>query len=90
MQVTRVNNPETVWIYIILTVRVVMIIREEKTSDQLIERKQEEKMKGMKETAANVAASATAGMEKTKATVQEKVYHFDSSFPFYFFQLFVC
>lgn len=30
-------------------------------------------MKGMKETAANVAASATAGMEKTKATVQEKV-----------------
>jgi hypothetical protein len=67
-----------------------MIIREKKTSDQLIERQQEEKMKGMKETAANVAASATAGMEKTKATVQEKVYQFDSSFTFYFFQLFVC
>ncbi|XP_011033219.1 PREDICTED: 18 kDa seed maturation protein [Populus euphratica] len=30
-------------------------------------------MQGMKETAANVAASAKAGMEKTKASVQEKV-----------------
>lgn len=27
----------------------------------------------MKETAVNVAASAKSGMEKTKATVQEKV-----------------
>ena len=42
-------------------------------------------MQGMKEAAANVAASATAGMEKTKASVQEKVYHFDSSFPLFFF-----
>ena len=30
-------------------------------------------MEGMKEKAANVAASAKAGLEKTKATVQEKV-----------------
>ncbi|GAV63953.1 LEA_1 domain-containing protein [Cephalotus follicularis] len=30
-------------------------------------------MQSMKETAANMAASAKAGMEKTKATVQEKV-----------------
>lgn len=28
----------------------------------------------MKETAANVAASAKSGMEKTKASAQEKVY----------------
>lgn len=33
-------------------------------------------MKGMKETAANVAASAKSGMEKTKATMQEKVLFF--------------
>ena len=33
----------------------------------------------VKETAANVAASAKSGMEKTKATVQEKV-----KFPFIF------
>ena len=31
-------------------------------------------MESMKESAANVAASAKAGMDKTKATVQEKVY----------------
>ncbi|KAL5806213.1 hypothetical protein ACOSQ3_029126 [Xanthoceras sorbifolium] len=30
-------------------------------------------MQSMKDTAANIAASAKAGMEKTKATVQEKV-----------------
>lgn len=30
-------------------------------------------MQYMKESAANVAASAKAGMEKTKATAQEKV-----------------
>ena len=36
----------------------------------------------VKETAANVAASAKSGMEKTKATVQEKV-----KFPFILFLL---
>jgi len=30
-------------------------------------------VESMKETAANVGASAKAGMEKTKATIQEKV-----------------
>lgn len=29
----------------------------------------------IKETATNIGASAKAGMEKTKATVQEKVFH---------------
>ena len=37
-------------------------------------------MKGMKETAANVAASAKSGMEKTKATMQEKVHSFFDRF----------
>lgn len=36
-------------------------------------------MESVKESAANVAASAKAGMDKTKATVQEKV------FPFFIF-----
>lgn len=31
-------------------------------------------MESAKETAANVAASANSGMEKTKATLQEKVF----------------
>lgn len=31
-------------------------------------------MQSIKETAANVAASAKSGMEKTKAAVQEKVF----------------
>ncbi|KAM1306389.1 hypothetical protein ACFX2H_008783 [Malus domestica] len=35
----------------------------------------------MKEAAANVAASAMSGMEKTKATVQEKVEKMKSSDP---------
>ncbi|XP_009369595.2 late embryogenesis abundant protein 46 [Pyrus x bretschneideri] len=38
-------------------------------------------MESMKEAAANVAASATSGMEKTKATVQEKVEKMKSSDP---------
>lgn len=36
-------------------------------------------MESMKEAAANVAASATSGMEKTKATVQEKVIYIITS-----------
>lgn len=36
-------------------------------------------MESVKEKAANVAASAKAGMEKTKATVQEKVLLFISN-----------
>ena len=35
-------------------------------------------MQSAKETAANAAASAKAGMDKTKATVQEKVALFKS------------
>ena len=35
-------------------------------------------MESAKESAANVAASAKSGMDKTKATVQEKVYIFIS------------
>jgi uncharacterized protein YbjQ (UPF0145 family) len=31
-------------------------------------------VENMKETAANIGASAKSGMEKTKATVQEKVF----------------
>ena len=31
-------------------------------------------VESVKETAANIGASAKSGMEKTKATVQEKVY----------------
>lgn len=45
------------------------------------------KMQSMKETAANIAASAKAGMEKTKAAVQEKVYDFLFLSPLFFFFL---
>lgn len=38
----------------------------------------------VKESAANVGASARAGMEKTKATAQEKV----RNFLFFFFKLY--
>jgi len=38
----------------------------------------------MKEKASNIGASAKAGMEKTKATVQEKVSIILSSIPSYF------
>lgn len=41
-------------------------------------------MESMKESAANVAASAKAGMDKTKATVQEKVF-FSPHFHFFSF-----
>lgn len=37
-------------------------------------------MQSLKEKASNVAASAKSGMEKTKATVQEKVFFFLSLF----------
>lgn len=41
-------------------------------------------MQSMKETAANAGASAEAGLEKAKASVQEKVYNhlIFSFFPF--------
>ncbi|KAJ8900081.1 hypothetical protein K2173_024197 [Erythroxylum novogranatense] len=38
-------------------------------------------MQSIKETASNIAASAKAGMEKTKATVQEKVEKMSTSDP---------
>ena len=38
-------------------------------------------MQGLKDTAANIAASAVSGMEKTKATVQEKVENMSSHDP---------
>lgn len=43
------------------------------------EGKERKEMESVKEKAANVAASAKAGMEKTKATVQEKVLLFISN-----------
>ncbi|KAJ6749709.1 hypothetical protein OIU85_000354 [Salix viminalis] len=38
-------------------------------------------MQGLKDTAANIAASAVSGMEKTKATVQEKVENMTTNDP---------
>ena len=39
-------------------------------------------MQAIKEKAANVAASAKSGMEKTKATMQEKVIYTALIYPF--------
>lgn len=42
-------------------------------------------MQAAKETAANIGASAKSGMEKTKATVQEKVFPLFSQLSFSLF-----